>query len=102
MRFLWILAVGVWCFAATAAPPNVLFIAIDDLNDWIGPLKGHPQVKTPNMDRLAARGIVFANAHCAAPLCNPSRAAIFSGRQPFQTGVIANDEKDIRKLNPSP
>ena len=64
---------------ATAAPTasdrvNILFIAIDDLNDWVGFLRGHPQAKTPNMDRLAARGKVFANAHCAAPLCCPSRA----------------------------
>ena len=76
--------------------PNVLFIAVDDLNDWIGPLRGHPQVKTPHIDRLAKRGITFTNAHCAAPLCNPSRAAVFSGHQPFQTGVLANDEKAIR------
>ena len=45
--------------------PNVLLIAIDDLNDWVGFLSGHPQVKTPNMDRLAKRGVVFSNAHCA-------------------------------------
>jgi arylsulfatase A-like enzyme len=80
--------------------PNVLFIAVDDLNDWIGPLGGHPQVKTPNFDRLAKRGIVFANAHCAAPLCNPSRAAVFSGRQPFETGVYSNDAQNIRKDRP--
>jgi arylsulfatase A-like enzyme len=80
--------------------PNVLFIAIDDLNDWIGPLGGHPQVKTPNMDRLARRGVVFTDAHCAAPLCNPSRAAVFSGRQPFETGVLSNDKSNIRKLIP--
>ncbi|MSU47915.1 MAG: sulfatase [Opitutus sp.] len=88
--------------AATASPrpPNVLFIAVDDLNDWIGPLRGHPQVKTPNIDRLAQRGVVFANAHCAAPLCNPSRAAVFSGHQPFETGVLANDEKAIRTARP--
>lgn len=78
---------------------NVLFIAIDDLNDWIGPLGGHPQVKTPNFDRLARRGITFANAHCAASLCNPSRAAVFSGRQPFQTGIYANDS-NIRDEHP--
>ncbi|MFM9956269.1 MAG: sulfatase-like hydrolase/transferase, partial [Opitutaceae bacterium] len=80
--------------------PNVLFIAVDDLNDWIGPLRGHPQVKTPHIDRLAKRGITFTNAHCAAPLCNPSRAAVFSGHQPFQTGVLANDEKAIRTARP--
>ena len=50
--------------------PDVLFIAIDDLNDWVGFLDGHPQALTPNMDRLAERGIVFTNAHCASPACN--------------------------------
>ncbi|MEY4938317.1 MAG: Choline-sulfatase [Verrucomicrobiota bacterium] len=85
--------------AATARPPNVLFIAVDDLNDWIGPLRGHPQVKTPNIDRLARRGTVFSNAHCAAPICNPSRAAVFSGRQPFATGVYYND-RNIRTEHP--
>ena len=86
--------------AAGPPPPNVLFIAVDDLNDWIGPLRGHPQVKTPNLDRLAQRGVTFTNAHCAAPLCNPSRAAVFSGHQPFTTGVLANDEKAIRTVRP--
>ena len=86
--------------AADAKKPNVLFIAIDDLNDWIGCLGGHPQAKTPNIDRLAARGVLFMNAHCAAPLCNPSRAAVFSGRQPLETGVLANDDANIRKLWP--
>src|SRR3712207_2398481 len=50
--------------AAAADRPNVLFIAVDDLNDWVGPLGGHPQVRTPHMDRMAARGTVFTNAHC--------------------------------------
>ena len=48
--------------------PNVLFIAIDDLNDWVGCLEGHPQVKTPNIDALAKRGVLFSNAHCQAPI----------------------------------
>ena len=65
-------------FPGLAAKPNVLFIAIDDLNDWIGCLEGHPQALTPNMDRLVKRGVLFTNAHCAAPACNPSRAAVFS------------------------
>ncbi|MCI0457614.1 MAG: sulfatase [Gemmataceae bacterium] len=81
--------------------PNVLFIAIDDLNDWVGFLGGHPQVKTPHMDRLAKRGVVFANAHCAAPLCSPSRAAVFSGKQPFHTGVYGNDD-NILTVRPPP
>lgn len=89
--------------AAATAPvvsrPNVLFIAIDDLNDWVGFLQGHPQTRTPNMDRLAARGVAFANAHCAAPLCSPSRAAVFSGREPFTSGVYGNND-DLRKIAP--
>lgn len=69
---------------------NILFIAVDDLNDWIGCMKGHPQAKTPNMDRLAQRGVLFTNAHCAAPVCLASRTAIFCGRYPDQTGVYSN------------
>ncbi|MCE9562317.1 MAG: sulfatase [Planctomycetes bacterium] len=72
-----------------AEKPNVLFIAIDDLNDWVGPLGGHPQVKTPNLDRLAARGTTFTNAHCQSPLCNPSRTSILTGLRPTTTGVYA-------------
>jgi arylsulfatase A-like enzyme len=88
--------------AATQAAPktNVLFIAVDDLNDWVGCLKGHPQALTPNMDRLAARGVLFTNAHCAAPACNPSRAAVFSGLMPDKTGVWSNNSKSINKLKP--
>ncbi|MDZ4848497.1 MAG: sulfatase [Pirellulaceae bacterium] len=85
----------------TLSKPNVLFIAIDDLNDWLGCLGGHPQAKTPNIDRLAQRGVLFSNAHCAAPLCNPSRSSIFSGRPPLETGVFSNDDSsNIRKLHP--
>ncbi|MEW4487962.1 sulfatase [Thalassoglobus sp. JC818] len=69
--------------------PNVLFIAIDDLNDWEGCLGGHPQAKTPYMDRLAERGTLFSNAHCQAPLCNSSRTAIMTGLRPSSTGVYA-------------
>lgn len=70
--------------------PNVLFIAIDDLNDWIGVMGGHPQSLTPNLDALAASSIMFDNAHCAAPACNPSRSAIFTGRSPHRTGIYTN------------
>lgn len=72
--------------------PNVLFIAIDDLNDWIGALGGHPQAKTPNIDRLAKRSVLFANAHCAAPACNPSRAALMTGIAPNESGVYHNPQ----------
>src|SRR6185295_10629601 len=71
--------------------PNILFIAVDDLNDWIGCMKGHPQARTPNMDRLAERGILFTNAYCAAPICLASRTALLCGRHPDQTGVYYND-----------
>ncbi|MDZ4289152.1 MAG: sulfatase [Prosthecobacter sp.] len=67
--------------------PNVLFIAIDDQNDWIGCLGGNPQVKTPNIDALAKRGTLFTNAHCQAPLCNPSRSSLLTGLRPSSTGI---------------
>lgn len=70
--------------------PNVLFIAIDDLNDWIGCMGGHPDVKTPNLDRLADRGMLFTRAYCAAPVCNPSRAALMTGIRPSTSGVYTN------------
>lgn len=72
--------------------PNVLFIAVDDLNDWTGHLSGHPQARTPNIDRLVARGGTFTNAHCAAPACNPSRAALMSGLRPWETGIYTNGD----------
>src|SRR5688572_16895363 len=77
-----------------AAPPkqNILFIAIDDMNDWIGCLQGHPGTITPNLDRLAASGVNFTSAHCAAPLCNPARAALMTGRRPSSTGVYTNTQ----------
>ncbi|MFT4638215.1 MAG: arylsulfatase A-like enzyme [Verrucomicrobiales bacterium] len=53
--------------AMAAEAPNVLFISLDDLNDWVGCLGGHPQAKPPNLDRLAASGVLFDNAHCPAP-----------------------------------
>ncbi|MFZ9092274.1 MAG: sulfatase-like hydrolase/transferase, partial [Planctomycetaceae bacterium] len=67
----------------------MLFIAIDDLNDWVGRLKGHPHVKTPNIDALAERGTLFTNAHCQAPICNPSRTSVMTGLRPSTTGVYA-------------
>ncbi len=74
------------------AQPNVLFIAIDDLNDWVGCLGGNPDTKTPNIDRLAARGVNFAKAYCAAPVCNPSRASLMTGIRPATHGVYENQQ----------
>ena len=70
-----------------AKRPNILMIAIDDLNDWVEPLGGHPDVKTPAMQGLASRGMTFTNAHCQAPLCNPSRTSIMTGKRSTSTGV---------------
>ncbi len=78
--------------------PNVLFIAIDDLNDWVGVLGGHPQAYTPNIDRLAVQGTLFTNAHCQAPLCGPSRASLMSGLRPSTTGIYGQiNDKNLRK-----
>ena len=77
---------------AAADKPNVLFISIDDLNDWIGVLGGHPQTKTPNIDRLAKSGVLFTNAYTAAPACNPSRAALMTGIAPHKSGVYLNSQ----------
>ncbi len=79
--------------------PNVLFIAMDDLNDWVGVMGGHPQARTPHIDRLAKRGVLFTNAHCAAPACNPSRSAIMTGIAPNVSGLYANEQK-MRELMP--
>ena len=68
-------------------PPNVLMIAVDDLNDWIEPLGGHPDAQTPNLQRLADRGLTFRNAHCQAPLCNPSRCSVMTSLRPGTTGI---------------
>ena len=73
-------------------PPNVLFIIIDDLNDWVGVLRGNSQAKTPNINRLARSGLLFTNAHCAAPLCNASRASLLTGLRPSTTGVYTNHQ----------
>ncbi|HEY1067211.1 MAG TPA: sulfatase [Pirellulales bacterium] len=72
--------------------PNVLFIAVDDLNDWVGAFGGNPQTRTPNIDALAARGVAFQKAYCAAPACNPSRASLMTGVRPSTSGVYHNNQ----------
>ena len=80
------------------ARPNVLFIGVDDLRDWVGHLSGHPNAKTPNIDRLAKRGVSFTRAYCSAPLCNPSRISLLTGVAPSKSGVYGNGEKLRQKL----
>ncbi len=81
-----------------ARRPNVLFIAVDDLNDWVGVLGGHPQAATPNIDRLVKRGMLFTHAYCAAPACNPSRVALMTGIRPSTSGVYTNGDAWRPKL----
>ncbi len=77
--------------SAGAERPNIVMISVDDMNDWVGCLGGYEGVKTPNIDRLAKRGVLFRNAHCASPLCNPSRTALFTGLRPSTSGVYDNE-----------
>jgi arylsulfatase A-like enzyme len=83
--------------AAAPQRPNVLFIAVDDLRDWVGYFGHNPQVKTPNYDRLARMGTSFTHAYCASPVCNPSRAALMSGMRASTTAVYENNI-DFRPL----
>ena len=76
--------------------PNVLFVIADDLKDYVGWMKGHPQAQTPNMDRLAKLGVSFTNAHCNYALCNPSRTSLLTGMLPSSSGVFGN-EQDWRR-----
>ncbi len=85
--------------ASSGTKPNVLWISVDDLNDWIGCLGGHPQAQTPNLDRLAASGVLFTNAHCPVPACNPSRTAVMTGISPHTSGLYQNGQK-MREVLP--
>ncbi len=78
--------------------PNILFVSFDDMNDWAGLLGGHPAARTPNIDALARRGLSFENAHCSAPICNPSRTSLLTGLSPATTGVYENKQPWRRAL----
>jgi arylsulfatase A-like enzyme len=80
--------------------PNILLIASDDLNHWIGYTGRNPQTKTPNIDKLSARGVSFSNAHATVPVCNGSRASFLSGVRPYTSGVYGNGD-DWRKVIPA-
>ncbi|HVX61304.1 MAG TPA: sulfatase [Pirellulales bacterium] len=97
---VFVLSVGCFATLVNAAPPagqsaskpNVLFIAVDDLNHWVGHLHRNPQTRTPQIDRVAAMGVTFTRANCAAPVCNASRAALMSGLRPSTSGVYDNGQ----------
>ena len=91
---------------AAGSQPNVLFLAVDDMNDWIRSHQTTPCAITPNLDRLAARGVNFTNAHTAGVFCAPSRAAIFSGQYASTTGCYRTatyfvDHPEIESLQTS-
>ena len=73
-------------------PPNVLLISVDDLNNWIEPLGGHPQALTPSLSKFAEEAMVFTQAYCASPSCNPSRTALMTGKNPWVTGLYNNPQ----------
>ncbi|MBC7653350.1 MAG: sulfatase [Oligoflexus sp.] len=78
--------------------PNVIFLIIDDLNDWVAISEKFPMVKTPNIDRLASKGTYFTKAYSQAPLCGPSRASFLSGLLPSKTGVyLQMKDEDLKK-----
>lgn len=87
---------GVFTFAnnifAQQKKPNVLFIAVDDLNDYVSLLENHPGIKTPNLDKFARTAINFEQAYTAAPACNPSRIAVLTGKSPINTGIFVNQD----------
>jgi arylsulfatase A-like enzyme len=99
MRFLYIflmfslLSIGQARSQSQTAKPNVLFVMIDDLNDYVTQLKGYPGLKTPNLDRFVKTAVNFNRAYCAAPVCNPSRAAVLSGISPYRSGIYDNDNR---------
>lgn len=80
--------------------PNIILLLVDDLNDWTGFMQGHPDTLTPNLDALASQGMAFLNAHCAAPSCSPSRAALMTGRDPWSTGLYANHHPWMTAVSP--
>lgn len=87
ITLLFATVISVDCCARQPQRPNIVIISIDDLNDWVGCLGGHPQAQTPNIDALASRGVLFSNAHCQSPLCNSSRTSWLIGKRPSTTGI---------------
>lgn len=77
-------------YAQSIEKPNVLFITIDDMNDWTTVFDKSNPIKTPNFEKLAQRGAFFTKAYCSSPACNPSRASVMTGTRPHKTGIYGN------------
>ena len=83
--------------------PDIVFIIVDDLNDWVGCLGGHPDAKSPNIDALADSGMIFSQGYCNSPQCRPSRTSLMTGVYPFNTGTYFNARygKETRVTTPT-
>jgi len=92
---------------APSDSPNVVFIALDDCNDWMGFLNNHPGTRTPNIDALAATSLSFSKAYCTVPMCIPSRTGVMWGATPARTKVYDHSDAsraayaDFTKVTPS-
>lgn len=82
--------------------PDIVFIIVDDLNDWLGCLGGQPDAKSPNIDAFAASGMIFSQAYCNSPQCRPSRTSLFHGVYPFRTGTYFNARSKDEDTIPTP
>lgn len=82
--------------AGAVRPPNVIMIILDDQNDWVGCLGRNPDVKTPHIDALAARGRLFTDAHAPATVCGPSRNCVLTGILPSTSGIYNNFDSPMR------
>src|SRR3954449_1933590 len=98
-RRAFLASIGATAIAQTPASrrPNILMLSVDDMNDWVGCLGGYEGVHTPNIDRLAKRGVLFRNAHAASPLCNPSRTALFTGLRASQPASMTTSSGGDRR-----
>ena len=86
ISLIFLLISGLSFGESTKEKPNILFISVDDLNDWVGAMGGHPQAQTPNLDRLFKQGVLFTNAHCSQAVCTASRNSVLSGLHPTTSG----------------
>jgi arylsulfatase A-like enzyme len=78
---------------------NVLFIVLDDCNDWVGFLANHPGTRTPNLDALARQSLPFTSAYCVAPMCNPARTGVMFGQHPFTSDAYDHSEASFEKYD---
>ncbi len=106
LRFPYLVLLGLpWLVACQSSEeltdhPNVLFISIDDLNDWVAPLGGHQQVKTPHLEAFASQSVNFKRNYCTSPGCNPSRSTLMTGYHTYASGMYSNyqDWRKVEKL----